>query len=185
MKFAYIDVETSGLDPRKNAVLQLAGTLEDDSRSENFNYFIKPFPTDIVDAKALEVNKLNPNEEKFKEPRFVYDDFTYMLSTFVNKFDKKDKMFFVGYNSHFFDMPFVREFFSKCGNKYFGSYFFFPSLDIMVMAQFKLMKQRHLMKDFKLHTVAKELGITVEEEQLHDAMYDIRLTKEIFLKLKD
>lgn len=36
------------------------------------------------------------------------------------------------------------------------------------------------MANFKLSTVAATLGIKVEEDKLHDAMYDIYLTKAIF-----
>ena len=36
------------------------------------------------------------------------------------------------------------------------------------------------MTDFKLKTVAKQLGIIVDESKLHDAKYDIILTKQIY-----
>lgn len=37
--------------------------------------------------------------------------------------------------------------------------------------------------DFKLLTVCKYLGIPVDETKLHDALYDIELTRELFLEL--
>ena len=36
------------------------------------------------------------------------------------------------------------------------------------------------MENFKLSTVAKALGVPVDETKLHDASYDIFLTKAIF-----
>jgi DNA polymerase-3 subunit epsilon len=36
------------------------------------------------------------------------------------------------------------------------------------------------MENFKLMTVARTLGIEVDESQLHDALYDVKLTKEIY-----
>ena len=36
------------------------------------------------------------------------------------------------------------------------------------------------MPSFKLKRVAKELGILVEEEKLHDAVYNVYLTREIY-----
>ena len=36
------------------------------------------------------------------------------------------------------------------------------------------------MENFKLSTVAKTLGIEVKDDSLHNAMYDIELTHEIF-----
>ena len=65
-------------------------------------------------------------------------------------------------------------------DKYFGSWFWPNSLDAYVFASQKLLQQRHKMKDFQLRTVAKELGITIDEEQLHNAMYDIYLTRKIY-----
>ena len=39
------------------------------------------------------------------------------------------------------------------------------------------------MKDFKLSTVARQCGIEVCDESLHDALYDIRLTMEVYKKV--
>lgn len=36
------------------------------------------------------------------------------------------------------------------------------------------------MENFKLSTVAKTLGVEVKDDSLHNAMYDIDLTKAIF-----
>ena len=50
----------------------------------------------------------------------------------------------------------------------------------MVLASNKLVERRAEMENFKLSTVAKFLGIQVSEDNLHDAFYDIYLTKAIF-----
>jgi DNA polymerase-3 subunit epsilon len=36
------------------------------------------------------------------------------------------------------------------------------------------------MENFKLCTVAKHFGIVTDEEKLHDAFYDIQLTRAIY-----
>lgn len=36
------------------------------------------------------------------------------------------------------------------------------------------------MPNFKLKTVAKELGLDVEDDKLHDARYDVLLTRDIY-----
>lgn len=69
------------------------------------------------------------------------------------------------------------------GDNYFGSWFWSDAIDVMVLAAQALMEQRPMMKDFKLRTVAEQLGIVIEEERLHDAMYDIYLTHEIYKRL--
>ena len=50
----------------------------------------------------------------------------------------------------------------------------------MVLASEFLKNKRHGMKDFKLMTVAREVGIEIDEAKLHDATYDIMLTREIY-----
>jgi DNA polymerase-3 subunit epsilon len=103
-----------------------------------------------------------------------------MLGKYVDKFNKKDKFFLVGYNNAAFDNLFLRGFFLQNKNNYFGSWFWSSSLDVMVLATLFLAEKRADMENFKLSTVATTLGIKVEEEKLHDASYDIYLTKSIF-----
>jgi len=52
--------------------------------------------------------------------------------------------------------------------------------DVAKLARILLMEKRHQMPDFKLMTVAKFLGIEVDPEKAHDAMYDIDVTMRIF-----
>lgn len=39
------------------------------------------------------------------------------------------------------------------------------------------------MENFKLMTVARTMGIEIDENKLHDATYDIELTRDIFYKI--
>ena len=189
MKTIIIDVETGGLDPKENALLQMSGQIEiDDKVVETFNYFIQPHRNDILVDAALQVGGFDRTEiedpdGRFVPPLIVYAQFTTLLGRFVNKFNKRDKMFFIGYNAHSFDMPFVREWFRKCGDKYFGSYFFYPCIDVMILAAWKLRDIRHSMPNFQLGTVAKQLGIELDEQRLHDAMYDVEMTRAIYTAL--
>ena len=63
---------------------------------------------------------------------------------------------------------------------YFGSWFWANSIDVMVLASAYLATRRPDMENFKLSTVARTLGVDVQSESLHDAMYDIELTKAVF-----
>ena len=183
MKLAYIDIETGGLSPEYSPILQLAGMIEVGDKVEMFNYFIKPFEDQKVDQKALDVNKLNPSDEKFEYPQIVYGKFIKLLDSYVSKYNKSDKLFFVGYNSNSFDMPFIRKFFERNWNKYFGSYFWYPSIDVMILAMAKLANKRHTLPDFKLGTIAKEFGLNTDKEQYHSGEYDIMITREIYKHL--
>ena len=188
MKMCYIDVECGSLDKQKGALLQMAGMIVINGLElETFDYFIKPFPDDEVLDEALELNHITreqiESDPKFLEPMVAYKKFTKLLLKYVNKFDKKDKYFFIGYNSHAFDSPFIRNWFAKCGDKFYGSYFFHPSIDVMLIGAYKLMKKRTEIPNFKLASLAEYLGITIKEEEMHNALTDIRVTRDILLKL--
>ena len=189
LKFCFIDTETTGTDAKKNGIIQIAGEiifLDETKMLElssmaNFNYSIKPFETDIIEDQALEVNGITKDQiNNFSEPKLTYNQFVGVLSGCCDRYNKQDKLFFVGYNARF-DYDFMRAWFEKNGDKYFGSWFFFPPIDVMNIAIFNFIKERHLLPNFKLATVANHLGITVEGN-FHDAMKDILVTKQIFLK---
>ena len=86
----------------------------------------------------------------------------------------------VGYNNATFDNQFLRGFFLQNGDVYFGSWFWANSIDVMVLASAYLATRRPDMENFKLSTVARTLGVDVQSASLHDAMYDIELTKAVF-----
>lgn len=185
MKYCFIDVETGGLDPGDCALLQISGIIyvfeKDRKEEETFNFHIKPFDSDQVDPKALAVNNLTLEQiNEFESPRTVHHKLCSLLRKYVDPYDKTDKYHFVGYNSHAFDMPFMREFWTKCRDKFFGSYFWYPSIDVMLIAAHYLKLKRPYMKDFKLMTVAERLGIQVDKTKLHDALYDIELTRDVY-----
>jgi len=50
----------------------------------------------------------------------------------------------------------------------------------MILASQYLIPRRAKMESFKLKRVALELGLEVDESRLHDAHYDIALTRSIY-----
>jgi DNA polymerase-3 subunit epsilon len=186
IKSIYLDVETTGLT-RKNGIIQLSGMIIIDGvEKEQFDFRVKPFENDEIEDKALEVSGTTREalqKEPYREPGEVYNDFVGILGKYVDKFKREDKFHFIAYNANFDDQR-LRDFFSKIGDKYFGSWFFYPYLDVMTMAATVLAGERANMSNFRLNTVAKKLGINVDESRIHDAMYDIYLTRAIFCKIK-
>lgn len=98
----------------------------------------------------------------------------------MSKYNKTDKFFLVGYNNASFDNQFLRGFFLQNGDNYFGSWFWSNSVDVMVLASQYLLAERPLMPNFKLSTVAAQLGVVVSEDKLHDALYDVDLTRDAY-----
>lgn len=185
IKKFFCDLETGGLIPKKNAVLEIGGIVECAFKEESFHFQCQPFKDDKVEQGALDVNKLTLEKIKtFPHAVDVHKRLIKLLSGYVDRFNREDKLFFIAYNADF-DSQFLREFFKKAGDKYYGSYFFHPPIDVMGLAAKHLMKDRASMPDFHLSTVAKHMGIEVEEEETHSAMYDIKLTRELYYKLEE
>lgn len=182
MKIFYFDMETTGVMHWKNGVHQISGAIEVDGvLMEEFNFNVQPNPLCIIDEVALSVS--NVTKEKVLSYELmgkVYLDIIGILSKHVDKYNKADKFFLIGYNNASFDNAFLRAFFVQNGDNYFGSWFWSSTIDVMVLAAEHLKNERHKMVDFKLKTVAAYMGIPVDETKLHDALYDIELTRNIY-----
>lgn len=186
IKKLFIDTETTGTNSKTCAIHQLAGCIEIDGEvKEYFDIKMQPFKGAEIDKYALEVSHVSIEEI------FNYDDnqfegylaFRRLLEQYVDKFNPQDKFFIIGYNVQF-DIGFLYEFFKRQGDNYLFSLCWGNHIDIETLATEKLIEKRHLMSDFKLMTVAKELNIIIEEEKLHNAEYDIFITRECYYKLK-
>jgi len=184
MKFIYIDVETTGIECPESGLVQLAGAVEIDGEVvEHFDFHIRPFPNDVVSDEALAVNGLTREDlARYEAPRRVLEKFLLLLGKYVDRYDRADKFHFVAYNA-VFDAEHLRAWFEKNGDRYFGSWFWHPPLDVMAMAALVLMGHRHSMENFKLPTVARALGFDVDDYKMHDAQYDVSLTRELFQHL--
>lgn len=186
IKICYIDTETTGTNYNKNGLIQIAGMIyyitdNKYEKKKEFNFKLGTFEGDVIEDEALKVNGVTREEIKaYPDPIKVYNELSGIFGEYCDKYNKEDKMFFVGYNSRF-DYDFMRQFFEKCGDKYFGSFFFFPAVDVMNTAIVHLIEQRYTLPNFKLATVANYLQIDTEGN-FHDAMKDIEITRMIFEK---
>ncbi|WP_221252148.1 3'-5' exonuclease [Desulfuromonas versatilis] len=198
-KFVFIDVETTGTNPESHGIVQISGCVQvGDEVRETFDHFVRPFPQDRIDDQALKVcgidrRQLLPKDDpallhvpgkEFLEPQEVFSLLREMLTRYVSPYEKKDKFQFVGYNAHSFDMPFVRRFWEKNNDRYFGSWFWYPCLDVMLVWAQILQPVREQLPNFRLATVARHCGIEVDDTRLHDSMYDIELTRALWLEAR-
>jgi DNA polymerase-3 subunit epsilon len=181
MKIVYIDLETTGLDWKMHGIHQIAGYVEVDYKLvDTFNFKVQPKKGCMISKDALEIGRVTIDQLRtYPMMDEVHKQFTAVLAKHVNKFNKKDKAFFCGYNAYF-DNGFMRNFFQDNKDSFFGSWFHSGTLDVMGLALNKLKFERDTMENFKLMTVAKKLGLNVDEAETHDAMYDIRLTREMY-----
>lgn len=182
MRLVFFDLETTGTNPGKHGIHQISGQIVIDGViKETFDFHVQPNPKALIEDEALKVGNVTREQILAYPPmQQVYQEFVAMLGKYVDKFNKKDKFFLVGYNNAAFDNQFLRGFFLQNGDVYFGSWFWANSIDVMVLASAYLATRRPDMENFKLSTVARTLGVDVQSESLHDAMYDIELTKAVF-----
>lgn len=183
MKELWIDVETTGLSPHKNFVHQIALLIVIDGEiKEQIDFKVKPPRGTQINNKALEIGGITIKDlEGYPDHSEVYIAIIDIFGKYVNKFDKKDKFTFHGYNAHF-DVGFMRSFFTANGDNYYGSWIWSNNIDVMVVAGKHLKDERHKMANFKLTTVAEYMGCELVGKGAHDGMTDILVTREIYLK---
>jgi DNA polymerase III subunit epsilon len=184
MKKIFIDVETTGTNSYKNDLVQLAAIIEIDGvEQEKVNILSRPTNPDNIEDEALKViGKTKEELMGYPEHTKSFRLFKSILGKYVDPYNRRDKMFFIGYNARF-DEDFVRSWFYKCGDSYFGSWFFWPAIDISNLCALIIGEGRADMPNFKLMTVASRLGIPTEDDKAHDAMYDILITRRIYKEI--
>lgn len=193
IKRLYVDCETTGTDPQRHGLIQWSciASIDGEQVADGLNLTIQPFENDVIEDGALEVNHIT-RAELFTADRFIPKHAKKLMDEYlgkhVDKFDTKDKFMFVGFRAGF-DSDFTRAFFSKNGDNYYGSWFWVPPLDVMVLAAYLMQRVRHKLPNFKLRTVYEYLHPEKEgiwtEENWHDSMFDIERTIDIEKRLRE
>lgn len=180
-KVLYFDCETTGVKPAENGLCQLAFLIEIGGEIvEEKDFLIKPFPGQIVEKSALEVNGRTLTElREFPEPGPVHKEIVKIWKKHVDKFDKMDKFYPAGYNVRF-DLDFVAAFFERNNDKYFGSWQNWRRIDPLPFLYWMDLRGQISLENYKLETVCAYFGIKIDA---HDALSDVRATRELILKI--
>lgn len=183
-KYIVLDTETTGTNPSVHAIVQIAWRIfVDGEQKDEASIIMRPWPGAVISEQAMEINGVDINDPAAVDHMKGYSLFKEQLDQWVDKYNRRDKFHVFAYNARF-DIEFVRSWFMRCGDKYMGSYFFFPPIDVMnsvAMWAFSTGKRSEL-KNMKLETVASFLGIEAKEGY-HDAMFDVNITIEIMKRL--
>lgn len=178
MKVFWFDLETGGMDPRRHGIVQVAYALEiSGSVVESGELRCNPAPK-LLEDEALAVNGFTREQVAgFPPAEEVYRALEAVLSRYVDKYDKSDKVHAAGYNVAGFDVPFLRALWEDAGDRYFGSYFAYGCVDPMEVIPF--LKWTGRLPGFpvkaRLGDVAHYFGVAAGLKE-HDASGDLALT---------
>lgn len=165
-----------------NGVIQIGALIEIDGEvAESFNEKFRPFLDDEISEKALEVNGTTEAVMWMCgiEPQEAFRDLRAMLRKHVDRFDSKDKFMLCGYGCRFDDI-FMKQWFIKNGDKFWGSYAKRQVLDLLPVMIFLREMGLVKTKDLKLATVCKLFNI---QHDAHDAFGDAKATYELYGEL--
>ena len=151
MKVVFFDLETTGTLVNKHGIHQISGMIVIDGEvKETFDFKVQPNPKAEIVQEALDVAGVT------KEQILSYPAMGYVYGQFtaiLNKYVDK-------YNKQ---------------DKFFLAGYNNASFDNQFLRAWFLQ-----MENFKQGTVAKALGIEIDESRLHDALYDIQVCKSIY-----
>ena len=182
-KAFYLDVETTGLHPWHNDIQQIACLVEINGEVvEEFESKVRPFNMDNINEQAMKVTGVTKDELlDYPEPKIVYNQLIDLLAKYVNKYEKSDKFTPIAYNGKF-DCEFLSGFFKKNDDKYYGSWFNWKLVDPLALLYIMDYKRKIALPNYKLSTACQHFGIPLVA---HDALNDIRATRELWYVLDD
>jgi DNA polymerase-3 subunit epsilon len=186
MKVLWLDTETTGLDPEKNGLIEIAGLVEIDGEvREEFVINSGLFGDDVISEGAAELQGLSVDDfakriNEYQAPRDAYVYLKMKLDWYIDRFNPDDKFTVAGYNVSF-DVAFLEAFFRKMGDSYLYSYIRRPVIDILAVCRYLSWAGLLDVKKHNLETVCEAFNI---ELKAHTALEDIRATRAIALEVK-
>lgn len=178
-----IDVETGGVDPHKCALLEIAAIVvhcdENGQLVQQERFFtthVNPFKGAIIEQRALEINKIIPDHPF----RLALDEDVMLekLDAFTRDALKQHdcrRAILVGHNAHF-DLSFLNTARERCKMIPNNPYHRFTCFDTATLAGAALTKT-------VLAKALKKAGIAYDKNQAHSALYDTKLTADLFCEI--
>lgn len=181
MKILWFDTETTGLDPIKHEPIQIAGLVEIDGYvEEEFNFRCQPINWENVSAEALAINGLSEADlRSCPDPKEAKAGLEKVMSRYVKKFDKGDKFFPAGYNC-VFDLRMMENWYKKLGDPYWYSWTNHYAIDPLALVNIEAAYNGLKLENHKLATLCNHFEVKIEA---HEALSDIKATRELFKKL--
>ena len=175
-----VDVETAGIEPHANALLEMCVVLiEMDAegnlhRGESYFEHILPFSGAVLDPKSLAFNQIDP----YQPLRFAVEEKLALQKLFkpINAALKKarcQRAVLVGHNA-WFDLLFVKEAIKRTGVK--SPFHAFTCFDTATLGGL-IYGQTVLAK------AIEAAGIDFDSNEAHSAIYDAEKTADLFCEM--
>jgi DNA polymerase III subunit alpha len=168
INYLWLDAETTGRDPVKNDIIQLAciPVIAGAQQTEVFNQYCQPINWNSIEDEALNINNINRSQlPTFQKPEVMVEN----LIRFTKQFNCK--FIIAGYNVGF-DKDFLAATFKKVGKeKEFFEIFAGDVRDTFKRA--KKLKSQLPTVNLKLGTLCSHFQIEINA---HDALSDILAT---------
>jgi DNA polymerase III epsilon subunit-like protein len=184
MKFLWVDTETTGLDPVKNEIIQIAALLECTEKqiAQEFISYIKPTNFNCIDKEATKTHGISIKKMKtFPLSSVVYSNFKEILYKWVDPMNKETRITLGGQNVTF-DSMFIDEFFKRNEDTYWRAFITPGVFDLKNLTlQYELFHNKKIFDSYKLSRVCEILGVKLKKA--HDAFSDISATRKCCLKI--
>ena len=185
-KILWIDTKTTGLNPTKHGLRELAYILIIDGqviKKDVLQIDTRTYKTYVeIDDKALELSNVTIEDfDNFDDSAYAFDKFSTLLE-YVDKEDKNDYFTLAGFNVKF-DNDFLREwFYDNDEGAEFKNYFHYKVIDVFAL----VIPLKHLgfidTENDKLKTVCEYFNIPIDA---HNALSDIEATKNLYELISD
>lgn len=177
-----VDVETGGLEPETDALLEIAivfvtmdkqGVLH---RDKTHAYHVDPFPGSHLDPKALKLNKIDPNHPF----RFAIDEAEALENIFTHvraalEATHCQRAILVGHNA-WFDLLFLKAAIKRCGLEQKNPFHAFSSFDTATLGGLAYGQT-------VLARAADAADIAFDRDEAHSAIYDAEKTTDLFCQI--
>lgn len=178
MNILFIDCETTGLDPSRNAMIEFAAELHSSGAK------VAEFSTPMYDKKSpVTLGALRVNGKNLKQIYELKDEAVALMELvdWLLSLKVEGPVYVCGHNVHF-DISFLRALFNKYNleglDQVIGYHFIDTSaIGIALVASGKLQVENNKVS---LSSLAKALGIDISQYQLHTAGGDVKLTVDVY-----
>jgi len=185
-KLIYVDVETTGLDPTRNGIVQIAWIIEIDGEvATESSFIVHPPDWAEIEQEALAVHGIA--ESDFRQGvsyREIHDNLEADMALYVDRYERSDKFRLAGYNARF-DFDFLKRLWEDCGDKYLGAWIQFGNFvdPFGAVPIWQLAGIIPPLPNLKLATVAGAFGVH-DVGGAHDALEDLHMTREVVNAMK-